>query len=92
MGIEAHMHSWRVEQLLIIGVIVSPHAEDKTPMVAVVESVFTENTRDMFNAPIKAVGQNLFGMATLGAAQVFLVFVVGITGSHRILVHLIDNV
>ena len=46
----------------------------------------------MLYAPVEAIGQNLVRMPALGATQVFLVFVVGIAGSHRILMHLVDNV
>ena len=92
MRVEAYMQARRVEQLLVIGVVVGAHPKDETPMVAVVEGIFGKNAWHMFYAPVEAIGQNLVKMPALGATQVFLVLVVGIAGAHRILVHLVDNV
>ena len=74
------MQAGRVEHLLVIGVIVGTEASDDVPMVIIGKIVFHKGSRDLFDTLESAV------------IQMFIIFVVGITGAYGISVVVIHEV
>ena len=74
------MQARRVEHLFVIGVVVGAEACNHAPMVVVVEDILGKHSGNLLNTQERAV------------FQVFIVFVVSITGTHGIGVMVVDDV